>query len=257
LFDTTRAQQLEQLQAEPRNQRAVERFLSDIGSITTPKELIENFEVYSFVMRAFDLSDQIFGRGMMRRILEADPSDESSLVNRLTDGRFREIHEALGFTTADGPTVPNFEDPRWQQAIVSRYFDQELENAIGEQNSTVGTVLSLRRQVSELTSWFDVLKDREMTEFFRTALGLPEQMASVDLDRQRAIFEREFDLASLSDPSVLDRLITRYMAISDVTNPQSVTGSSALSILQNSSGLGVIVSLDVPQVPFSATSLYG
>ena len=96
LTDTTRPQQLAQLQREPMNQRAVDAFLKGIGTITSPKELTDNFEVYSFVMRAFDLEDQIFGRGLMRKMLESDPDDDTSLVNRLTDPRFREIHTRFG-----------------------------------------------------------------------------------------------------------------------------------------------------------------
>lgn len=256
LLDSTRAQQIEQLRNEPRNQRAVEAFLAKIGQVTTPKEFVDSYEVYSFVMRAFDLEDQIFGRGMMRRVLEADPSDDRSLVNRLTDERFRDIHKAMGFSKADGSEVPNFEDPVWQQAIISRYFEQQFENAVGEQNETLGAVLSFRRQFSEVTNWFDILKDRDLSQFFRTALGLPDQMASVELDRQKAIFEREFDLSSLRDPKVREQLVARYMAISDVRNPQSAAASPALSLLQRPSGLGVIVSLEVPRISFSATALY-
>lgn len=255
LTDTTRPQQLAQLQREPMNQRAVDAFLKGIGSISSPKELTDNFEVYSFVMRAFDLEDQIFGRGLMRKMLESDPDDETSLVNRLTDSRFREIHSALGFTKS-GEEKPDFTDPAWQQAVINKFFNQAFENSVDEQNLTVGTVLKFRREVSDINNWFDVLRDRELSSFFRTALGLPEQMAGIDVDKQKKIFESKLDLSTILDPKVQERLINRYMAIADIQSPPSAASSTALSVLQSTGGLGVIVSLNVPPVSISASSLF-
>ena len=255
LTDTTRDRQLTQLQQTAQNQRAEAAFREGIGSITTPEELVENFEVYSFVMRAFDLEDQIFGRGLMRKMLESDPNDDRALVNRLTDPRFREIHDALGFTKT-GAEKPDFNSAFWQQQIVNQYYDQEFENKTQEQNATVGNVLKLRREAPELTNWFQVLRDRELTEFFRTALNLPASVSGLDIDKQRDLYQSKFDLATINDPEVQEGLINRYMAISDIQNPPTSVSSPALSLLQSRGGLGVIVSLQVPPISFSASALF-
>lgn len=255
LVDSTRDQQLAQLQREPQNLRGVEAFREGIGAITSPKELTDNFEVYSFVMRAFDLEDQIFGRGLMRKMLESDPDDETSLVNRLTDPRFKEIHDALGFAKPEA-TRPDFNSIIWQEMIVQRFFDQAFENGVEEQNATVGTVLKFRREAPEINSWFDVLRDRELSSFFRTALGLPDQLAAIDVDLQKKAFEGKLDLSTIMDPKVQDRLINRYMAVSDIQSPPAAASSSALSVLQSTGGLGVIISLNVPPVSISASSLF-
>lgn len=255
LIDETKPQQLSQLEQQPQYQRAKSAFLEGIGSIASPKELTDNFEVYSFVMRAFDLEDQIFGRGLMRKLLESDPEEPNSLVNRLTDNRFRIIHDALGFTKS-GSDKPDFSDPKWQAAIVDRFFNQVFENATNDQNSTVGTVLKLRREAPGLTNWFQILRDKELSEFFRIAMNLPDQIASIDIDKQRTLFEKSFDLSTLNDPEVKEDLINRYMAISDVRNRSVSANSPAISLLRSSSELGVIVSLNVPQVSISASALF-
>lgn len=255
LTDVTRSQQLTQLQSEPQNQRAVQAFVEEIGSISTPQELTDNFEVYSFVMRAFDLEDQIFGRGLMRKVFESDAEDQTSLVNRLTDTRFREIHDALGFNKSDAEK-PDFSDSAWQARIIDKFYTQVFENNTSDQNPTVGGVLKFRREAPEISNWFQVLRDAELSEFFRTTLGLPEQMAAIDLDKQVTIFEKKFDLRTLSDPKVLDQLINRYVAISDINNPPVGASSPAVSLLNSSPGLGVIVSLNVPQVTISASALF-
>lgn len=257
LIDKTRDTQLVTLRSEGQHDRAAEVFRERIGSITTPEELVEDFEVYSFVMRAFDLEDQIFGRGMMRKILESDPSDTTALVNRLSDSRFGEIHEALGFTAAGGAIqVPDFTDTAWQESIVDRYFNIEFQNQYNEQNETVGTVMEFRDKVESFDNWYNILSDRTMTEFFQTALGMPTQLSSLDIDKQAEMLEKRFSLEKLSDPREVEGLISRYMIIRDVNNPPAQATSAAIQILNSNSGQFVPFTLDISAVNFSGSSIY-
>ncbi|WP_370232653.1 DUF1217 domain-containing protein [Cognatishimia sp.] len=257
LIDRTRDTQMTTLRSEAQHQRAASVFRERIASITTPEELVKDFEVYSFVMNAFDLEDQIFGRGMMRKILESDPVDDSALVNRLSDSRFGEIHEALGFTTSGGTTVvPDFTDTDWQDSIVDRYFNVQFQNQYNDQNETVGTVMEFRDKVDGFNTWFNILSDRSMTEFFQTALGMPTQLSSLDIDKQAEMLEKRFSLEKLQDPREVEGLISRYMIIRDVRNPPAQATSAAIQILNNTSGQFVPFTLDIEAVNFSGASLF-
>lgn len=66
------------------------------------EELVKDFEVYSFVMNVFDFEDQIFGCGMMCKILESDLSDDIVLVNWFLDVWFGEIYDVFGFILFGG-----------------------------------------------------------------------------------------------------------------------------------------------------------
>ncbi|NRB02705.1 MAG: DUF1217 domain-containing protein [Rhodobacteraceae bacterium] len=259
LLDSTRDRQLELLNNEPVHKRAAEAFAERISSISTPEEFVADFEVYSFVMRAFDLEDQIFGRGLIRKTLESDPEDPASLLNRLTDQRFREMHLALGFTTAEGPQTPDFTSEAFVEAVTTRYFNRVYINNSGDQNSTVGTVLEFREQADSINNWFEILRDRDLTRFFQTALGIPESVSGLDLDVQRRIFEEKFDLADLADPEERERLTTRFIAISDALNPPAAAASSVASSLLVSFGTGpqiIPITLDVTNLPIGASRLY-
>ena len=259
LIDVTRDRQIEVMRDDPANKRGEEAFRERIASISTPEELVADFEVYSFVMKAFDLEDQIFGKGMVRKILESDPVDEASLLNRLTDSRFREMHLSLEFTTEDGPQDPDFSNETWVNEIVDRFYNRQFINENDNQNGTVGTVLEFREEVAGLNSWFEVLADEKLTKFFQITLNLPEQISGLDLEVQKKLFEEKYDLADLADPAEQERMITRYMAISDVLNPpQFSAGSPAVSILQSASfgAQFVPITLDVATVTFSASQLY-
>ncbi|SHH79606.1 DUF1217 domain-containing protein [Cognatishimia maritima] len=258
LIDATRDRQIDTLRNEAVHERTADAFRERIASITTPEEFVQDFEVYSFVMRAFDLEDQIFGKAMIRKVLESDPSDDESLVNRLTNANLRDLHDALGFTTEAGPQTPDFSNVAWQESIVDNYFNTVFRNENAEQNNTVGTVLELREKVGEIDKWLDVLKDKEMGEFFRTALGLPKEMAALELEQQERIFEERFDIEKLKDPEVVQGLITKYVAISDVLNPpQFTTNSVAVSLLSSSfGGQFVPITIDIPPINFQSSAIY-
>lgn len=261
LIDSTHDSQIDTLAGSGQHKRAVDTFRERIASITTPAELVQDFEVYSFVMKAFDLEDQIFGKAMIRQILESDPGDNTSLVNRLTDDRFSNLHSALGFTVSGGAAgVPDFADTGWQDSIVNRYYEQTLTNSYSEENDNIGVALEFRSKADDLTSWFKVLKNKDLTNFFLTALGLPKEMAAIDVDKQAELLAKSYDLTKLSAPEEQDRMVRRFLAVADVMNPQAnnVT-SGALTILQNSAPLssGILqVTWGISPVAFSASSLY-
>lgn len=259
VIESTRDRQLESLRREPQHERGAEKFLERIADIKTPEEFVGDFEVYSFVMRSFDLEDQMFGRAMIRRILEADPSDNSSLVNRLTDTRFTELHDAMGFTDASGTQQPDFSDPAWQTEMVDRYFNQQFTSANSDQNETVGRVLHFRSEAQDISNWFDVLKDKELTKFFHTALNLPKELSGLDIDAQKRHLEDKFDLQDLADPRVREKLIAKFVAISDVLNPPASAAKSSLLQLFSPVSVGaqfVPITLNVPTISISSSALY-
>ena len=259
VVDATRDRQMALLRDDVQNSRAEAAFRERIGEITTPEELIADFEVYSFVMRAFDLEDQIFGKGMIRKILESDPEEPSSLLNRLTDLRFREMHLAMGFTTTEGPQTPDFTTDEFVQGIVDRYYNRQFIGGYEAENPAVGRVLEFRDAAEGIDNWFEVLRDPGLTEFFQVALGLPSALSGLDVEVQERRLSEKFDLQDLADPAERERLITRYIALSAVQDPsQALASSAALNILSSASfgAQFVPIALSVPAVGFSAASLY-
>ena len=259
IIDATREKQMNLMSKDPANKRAEQAFRERIGTITSPKELVADYEVYSFVMRAFDLEEQIFGKGLIRKMLESDPVAPDSLMNRLSDSRFRELHLALGFTTEAGPQVPNLSASKFQDAVVAKFYNRQYIDENDSQNETVGTILQFRDKFSGINNWFQVLSDEKLTNFFQVALGLPKEMSSLDIDKQKKLLTEKFDLKKLADPDERQRLITKFAAISDVLNPQTFqSNNTALSLLQsfNMGGQFVPFTIDITAVTFSASRLY-
>ncbi len=256
LIDSTKDRQIETMKSEAEHARLADAFRERIGSITSVEELTDDFEVYSFVMKAYDLEDQIFGRAMMERILTSDADDDDSLLNNLSNANFDDLHEALGFNTEGVPSTQDFNSTLWQDEIVDKYFETTFRLEYNEMNETVGTTLEFREKLGEIDTWYNVLADAELGEFFRTALGLPESMGLLDVDQQVSIFENKYDLTLLNDPDEVQSLETRYVAISDVLNPPSAASNSIVQLVSGATGQFVPITIDIPSLNFSSASLY-
>jgi len=258
----TRADQEISIQNEVQHKRAVEKFRAQAGTIKTPAELVKNFEVYSFVMRSFDLEDQIFGKAMIRKILESDITDKNSLINRLTDPRFKNLYNTLGFVTTPGLESSKLNDPIFQNTIVEKYVDRVFINRQAEQNPAVGSVLDFREKAAKIKTWYDVLKDTSLTKFFQTALSLPAALSGLDVDKQKAILEKKYDLKKLADPVAVDKLVGRYLLFSDLENTDRLFASNLVLQLFQPIGYDtqfrsfVPDTLEIPAIQFSASNLY-
>jgi hypothetical protein len=218
------------------NAREIAAFRERVGKIETVDQLVNDYEVYAFVMKAFDLEDQMFGKAMMKKILAADPKDKTSLVSKMTDNRFKSLNAAMGFTE-NGKKNENTIDPEWVESMVLRYTEQKLINSQTDSNELVGTVLHMRQKASTLSNWYAVLGDKKMQSFFYTAFGLPDGMAGTDIDRQVATLEKKFDLKTLNDPGVLEKLTLRYLAIGEAKAAQaSLSSNPILQLFSSGSG---------------------
>lgn len=242
VVDAVRDREIERLRDAPMDARRIEAFRTRIAGIESAEALIEDDEVYAFVMNAFGLEDRIFAKGMMQKILESDPSDPRSLVNRLTDPRFKELHGALGLH--DGGR--RLSDPRRQEEVVDTYLAARFEAGISSQNDVVGAALAFRRAAAEIDNPFDVLKDPEISLVLRRALGLPDAMAKLDIDRQAAMITRRFDLERLSDPDEVEKIVRKFTVISEALSGVAASRNAAVQLLSDAArGSGAPLSLDL------------
>lgn len=234
LIDATKDKQLDLIRNSAQHSRAIEHFKENIKNVESVDDLMADQELYTFVMRAFDLEDQIFGKAMIEKILKSNIEEDDALVNRLTDPRFRELYNEMGFGT-DGEGNLNTILTKWQNRMVDRYVERQFINSAWDGNETVGTALEVRNKAADIDSVYDILTDETMTSFFQTALGLPSQLSGLDIDKQVSIIESKIDLEDLNDPEYVEELITKYVAISEALSGSATANNAALQMLTGSS----------------------
>jgi len=261
LVDQSSAKQKHSIESEAQHKWAIETFRREAGSLTTPADFVKNHDVYVLVMRAYDLEDQIFGKAMIRKILESDISDSRSLVNRMTDPRFRNLYKALNFgTSATGVPTSSLSQQVFRDSVVSKYISRVFINRQSKHNPAVGAVLDFREKIPEIRTWYDVLKDAGLSVFFRTALGLPESMSGLDVDKQVSIMQKKFDLTTLGDPSVADKLAGKYLLFSDLNDSSRLLVNNPVLQMFDLYGSGggnfVIPTIDILPVMYPGTASY-
>lgn len=72
----------------------------NIGKVTSVEEFLDDYQLYSYAMKAYGLEDMTYATAFMKKVLESDLTDEDSYANKLTDDRYRNFATAFQFTTA-------------------------------------------------------------------------------------------------------------------------------------------------------------
>lgn len=253
IADATREARVTAIRDSAEHSRMISGFRDRIADVQSVDDLMADRELYVFVMKAFDLENQIFGKAMIRKVLESDPSKPDALVRRLTDPRFLQLHKGLGFGP-DGQGNTQVLDQGWQEGIVARYVERQFIDGQSAQSERVGNVLEFRQKAKDVKTWFDVLKDPLMGQVMRTALGLPNESVRLDVDKQAALFAKKFDIEKLQDPDERAKLERLYAIISDTRDTSRVSANAAVQLMSGvvSAGAGggqfVPVTLDIAAI---------
>jgi flagellar basal-body rod protein FlgG len=79
----------------PQAQSSITQFESQLAKTTTVSQFVNNPTLVDFVLSAFGLDSEDNYQGLIREVLTQDPNNANSLVNQLTDPRFKQMATAL------------------------------------------------------------------------------------------------------------------------------------------------------------------
>lgn len=109
-------------------------FRENISKVSSGEELMNDYRLYNFAMKAFGLEEQIYAKGLMKKVFDGGVKDPKSMANLLTDSRFKEIASAFGFAETGNLNMLITSNV---EKIVQRYMQLELEIQTGESNQGV------------------------------------------------------------------------------------------------------------------------
>lgn len=237
-------------------QRNEDYFREKIGSVTTAAELVADRRLLSVALGAFGLDDDINNRYFIQKVLDEGSLDGDALANKLADKRYLALTKAFGFGDFSTPRTVLSDFP---EEIVAQYRERQFEIAVGAADNSMRLALSLRRDLPELatqgssekTKWFTIIGSNTMSTVFRTALGLPESVSSLDVDQQLEIYrsrtEQAFgssDPGQFAQPDRIDELIKTYLLRAELRSGAAASSQSiALQLLSASAGSGLSILL--------------
>ncbi|WJH39167.1 DUF1217 domain-containing protein [Aliirhizobium terrae] len=205
--------------------------------IDTRDQFLADRQLIDIVLVSKGIDPETITDDFIEQIFASDLDDPESYVNTLDDKRFAQIVGSFNFD-ADGEIDRSkgggAQNGGQMSATQSMYLSQLLETEQGNDNAGVRLALYFQRMADTITDPYVILGDDALAEFFRVTYSLPTEFSNMDVDKQAAVVEKNLNLADLSDPVKLKKLVERFTFMYDIENNSGAT-SPAVSILNGSS----------------------
>lgn len=103
--------------SDPIVTRQTEYFKENIGKVSTLEEFLDDYQLYSYAMKAHGLEEMTYAKAFMKKVLESDLSDDASFANQLTDERYRNFAASFQFSAQ----TPDLQTDAQQSELLEKY----------------------------------------------------------------------------------------------------------------------------------------
>lgn len=222
-----------------------QNYLEAIAGTYSLDGFLADRKTVNYALRAYGVEKGAdMSTDTLRRILSSDLSDPASFANAHADKAVAKFAAAFRFepdgSVADGNG--GAQDGASRLATDRLYLLQTLEGQAGEVSEGTRLALYFLRKAPDATTSYAILADKALFQVARTALGLPEGMTSMDIEKQAAILDKRLNFDDFKDPESLDRFVARFAAMYDLANTDA-SSSPILQLFGTSGGTGGILSL--------------
>ena len=236
-------------------------YLANIGKVTTVSQFVNNYQLFSYAMKAYGLSDMTYAKGLMTKVLNGGVTSSTALANTLDDPRYKAFATAFNFaklgaqaTAATSATT----------TAVSKYVEQTLEDNQAKTNQGVSNALYFKRNASSITSIYGLLADSTMLSVVETAYGISSTLSEDDVDTQEELLSKVIKVSDFQNSTKMEALVERYTAAYDNSDTSSAadvlladTSDSETSILDASNGISSTIPADSILNLFTSSSSGG
>ncbi|MDW3223983.1 MAG: DUF1217 domain-containing protein [Paracoccaceae bacterium] len=213
------------------------------GPLDTPEDVMDADDLRDATLDLFGFSQTLASKDLLERVLNSDPDSSTSLVQSLSDDRYRDIFSLFSFKTPDATrTYPQ----EFVDQVTQNYLDRQFEIEIGERDPAMRIALSLERELDQVinasssndANWFSIMASPPLRQVFEGALRLPESFGSIDIDQQLSVFKDRSesffgtsDVKEFSDTDKLDELRQSYLIASSAQSSSTQSSASLASII--------------------------
>jgi hypothetical protein len=209
---------------QPTVQTALTAFTRAVNSATSMSQLLANPAFMNVLLTANGMSDQIGYTALATQALTSNVSDSNSLVNQLTDTRWKTLAGDYDFSSTG---LASFQNPATIASIANLYATATWENSQDTVTPGLSNALAFKAQASTITSVDQILGNPMMRTVVTTALGIPEQIAFQDLNAQeQAISTRLGNVSQFQSPTFVTSFIQKYLIANAAATSSSASSSS-------------------------------
>jgi hypothetical protein len=203
-------------------------FTKAVNAARNVTQLLSNPAVTNVLLTANGMSDQIGYTALATKALTSDLSDPSSLVNTLSDTRWKTLAQTYNFATKGLKSIQN-------ATAIAKIADA-YATAVWQKNEDsvtpgLSNALAFKAQASSITSVDQILGNMTLRTVVTTALGIPKQIAFQSLNAQEKAISTRLDVTRFQDSKFVDSFVQRYLvAASDSASSSSAKTSSLMSL---------------------------
>jgi hypothetical protein len=221
--------------SEPLTKSQTEYYQKNIGNIKTPKELVNNYRLFSYVMNAFGLGDRMYARGLIQKVLEQGTDNPKALAYKLNDPNILALAKTFDFA-AWGDAATGTKEVK--TGVVDRYIQQTMENNEGQQNPGVQLALYFQRNAPNIKTAYNILADKKLLTVVQTAVGFSQYMGAGNIDTQAKLINKAVNIKDFQDPKKLQAFIQKFSVLFDASGANvSAQSSNVPNAMVSSSGL--------------------
>ncbi len=234
LAEQNQDQDVARVAKDPTVVRDIAAFTQGLANAKTLDAALSNPNVMKVLLTANGLSDELQYTALAKKALMSDASDSSSLVNQLSDTRWKTLAQTYNLASTG---LAGLQSASVQAQITGAYEQVTWMNSLDDTTPGLAEALQFKRKASQITTADDILGDPVNRDVVLTALGIPAQIAFQELPAQESAVTSRLDISKLQDASFVNTLTDRYLLAKKAAATTSPASSSLLSLSVRSSGL--------------------
>ena len=234
--EQNQTQDIKMTAQQPAVQRAVNAFTAGVSSAKTVQQLLANPAVMQVLLTANGLADQIPYTALSAKTLQSNVNVARSLVNRLTDTRWKSVVQTYDFANKGLSVIQN---PKVMSTLANAYAEVTWRNSLDATTPGLSNALTFRQEASTITSVDQILGDPVMRTVVTTALGIPQQIAFQPLEAQEKAIATRVDVTKFKDPKFVESFVQRYLLAANTNATGTSTTPDITTLALQSQGLVV------------------
>ena len=210
--------------AEPEVKQETAYYEAHIGDVKTPADLVNNYQLFSYVLTAYGLGDQTYAKALFQKVLEQGTGSTSDLAYTLNNPNILALAQTFNFATNGASTTSS---NAVLSDVVSKYVEQTMESDQGQSDPGVQLALYFQQHASSITSAYNILADKNLLTVVQTALGISNYTSEEPIDTQEKLISNQLDVSDFKDPKKLQSFIEKFCAMYDINNPNATSSDNS------------------------------
>ena len=222
---------------QPLVSQAIAAFTKAVAGSKTIQSALANPNVQKVLLTANGLSNYIGDTALVQKVLMSDPTDPTSLVNKMNDPTLLATTQTYNFGKNG---LAELQNPKVIAALTNGYAEVEWRTSLDNATPGLANALTFLSTASTIKSITDVFASVTNFDVITTALGIPQSIVNQPLAAQKLAVNSRLDYAKMQDPTYVKTLTDQYLLTMQLQSKASSSSSTSLTgLAEQSAGLVV------------------